>query len=56
MADPLYPSLFRLNVKRSTCPYQNPSNVNALFAATGDDCSDDIPRLETFDLLCSFGP
>src|SRR5438309_3339632 len=53
IADPLYSALFRSDIKRSTCPDQNPSNVNALFGATGDNCSDDIPRLEAFDLLCS---
>ena len=55
MADPLYSALFRSDVKRSACPDQNPSNVDTLFGTTGDDCSDDIPRLEAFDLFCSFG-
>jgi len=55
IADPLYSVLFRSDVKRPTCPDQHPSNVDALFAATGDDCSDHIPRLEAFDLLRSFG-
>ena len=55
IADPLYSALFRSDIKRSTCPDQNPSNVDALVGATGDDCSDDIPRLQALDLLCSFG-
>ena len=51
IADPLYSTLFRPDVKRSTCPDQNPPHVDALFGAAGDDCSDDIARLETFDPL-----
>src|SRR5438045_994001 len=55
IADPLYSAPGRSDVKRSTCPDQYPSNVDTLFGATGDDCSDDISRLEAFDLLGSFG-
>ena len=55
VANPLDPTLFRSDIKGPACPNENPSNVDALFAATGEGSSDDIPRLEAFDLLRSFG-
>ena len=55
MADALDPTLFRSDIKGPACPNENPSNVDALFAATGEGSSDDIPRLEALDHSGTFG-